>query len=89
MTDEIILKEFRYPEIGCKVKCQVLKALFTQADLKIIEIEGFETPVNYRAVLKGNSVSEEVYVNDKIKHNEIIECVVVSYGENSIVVSQL
>lgn len=83
------LETFKYPEIGKKVKCSVLKTSFAQAELKILEIEGFETPVNYRAIIKGNSVGEEIYVCDKIKRNDIIECVVVSYGDNVIVVSQL
>ena len=80
---------FKYPEIGCKVKCLVLKTSFAQEELKILEIEGFETPVNYKAVLKGNSVAEEVYVNEKIKRNDKIDCVIVSFGENSIIVSQV
>jgi exosome complex RNA-binding protein Csl4 len=80
---------FKYPEIGSNVKCLVLKTSFAQAELRIVEIEGFETPVNYRAVLKGNSVAEEIYISDKIQKNDLIDCVVISFGENSIVVSQI
>lgn len=81
--------EFKYPEIGTKVKCVVLKSSFTQIELKITEVDGFVTPVNYRAVLKGNAVNEEIYVCDKIKRNDTIDCVVVSFSDNAIVLSQL
>ena len=89
MDNSNCIQNFKYPEIGYRVKCLVLRTSFAQADLKILEIEGFETPINYKAILKGNSIAEEIYINDKIKRSEIIDCVVVSYGENSIVVSQI
>lgn len=80
---------YNYPDIGSKVKCSVIKSSFAQATLKILEIEGQETPVSYKVILKGSSVGEEVYVCDKIKVGDIVECIVTSYGENSIFVSQL
>lgn len=81
-------KYLKYPEIGKKVKCIVLKSGFVNAILKIIEIEGFKTPIEYKAILKGNSVGEEVYVCDSIKEDDILDCIVVSIGDSAIFVSQ-
>lgn len=77
-----------YPEVGKKVKCQVVKSSFVQAVLKIIEVDGLPAPTNYKAILKGNSVGEEIYVCDSIKTGDVIDCVVVSYGDNAIFVAQ-
>lgn len=83
------LPTIKYPEIGAKVKCVVQKASFTQAILKIIEIEGFKSLVNYRAIIKGMGVGEEIYVCDQIKTGDLIDCVVISNGDNGLFVSQL
>lgn len=79
----------RYPDIGTRAKCLVTKASFAQATLKILEIEGVETAVHYKAILRGNSVGEEIYVCDKIKTGDVIECMVLWHGDNAIFVSQL
>lgn len=81
--------KLKYPEIGNTVKCSVLRSSFSQAVLKILEIEGVKTPVEYKVILKGNSVGEEVYVCNKIKVGDEIECVVTSYGDGGIYVSPL
>lgn len=79
----------KYPDVGTRVKCVVTKASFAQATLRIVDVEGVETAVHYKAVLKGNSVGEEIYVCDKVKTGDIIECVVLSHGDNAIFVSPL
>ncbi|KAM0679693.1 hypothetical protein GINT2_002102 [Glugoides intestinalis] len=78
---------YAYPELGKKVKCQVVKSSFVQAVLKIIEVDGFTPPTLYKAILKGNSIGEEIYVCDSIKTGDIIDCIVVSYGDNAIFVA--
>ena len=80
---------FKYPEIGSKVKCSIIKTSFAQVELKIEEVDGFKTPVYYRALLKGSSVGEEVYLSDKVQRSDVIDCIVVSYSDKYIVVSQL
>lgn len=85
-AEKVLLK---YPEIGTTLRCVVLKSSFSQAILKILEVENVKTPVDYRVILKGNSVGEEIYVCDKIKVGEEIDCIVTSYGENGIYVSTL
>lgn len=82
-------RTLRYPEVGTNVKCLVVKSSFAQATLKILEIEGVPVSADYRATIKGNSIGEEAYVCDKIKTGEIIECCVLSYGDNTIFVSQI
>lgn len=83
------LGKIRYPDVGARVKCVVAKASFAQAVLRIVDIEGIPTAVGYRAIVKGNSVGEDVYVCDKIRTGEVIDCVVLSHGDNAIFVSQM
>lgn len=76
-----------YPEIGAKLKCPVIKASFTQAVLKVLEVDGQVAVVDYKAVLKGNSVGEEIYVCDSLKNGDLIDCTVISCGDNYITVA--
>lgn len=79
----------KFPEIGNKVLCSVLKASFTQAILKIIEIEDTPSIIDYIVILKGNSVGEEIYVCDSIKEGDIIKCIITSFSDNGIYVTKL
>lgn len=78
-----------YPEVGERVRCLVVKSSFTQAILKIIEVGETRAKIEYKAVLKGNSVGEEIYVCDSVKTGDIIDCIVISCGDNFIVVSKI
>lgn len=78
-----------YPDVGARVKCVVAKASFAQAVLRIVDIEGTPTAVGYRAILRGNSVGEGVYVCDKVRTGDVIDCVVLSHGDNAVFVSQM
>lgn len=79
---------FKYPELGSKVKCLVTKSSFAQATLNIVEVDGMDAPVDYKAIMKGTAVREELYVCDRIKKGELVSCVVVSYGDHVIFVSR-
>lgn len=77
----------RHPEVGSRVKCAVVKSSFAEALVTILEVDGVPAAVNYRATIRGNGVGEEVYVCDKFKTGDVVECSVLSYGENTIFVS--
>ena len=77
-----------FPEIGTKVKCCVLKSTFPHAILKIIEVEGLQSPIEYKAILKSTAFGEGVYICDKIKAGDLIDCFVISIGDSAIFVSQ-
>lgn len=79
----------KYPEVGVTVKCIVTRSTFTQAILKIIEIDGYKTEVDYKAILKGNAIGEEIYVCDSVKMGDILDCVVISIGDTAIFVSKV
>ncbi len=77
-----------FPEVGSKVLCGVIKSTFSQAILKIMEIEDVSTEIEYKVILKGNSVGEEVFVCDTIKEFDKIRCIITSISDTGIFVSK-
>jgi exosome complex RNA-binding protein Csl4 len=76
-----------FPEIGCKARARVTKSTFTQATLEIFEVEGKKTSIGYKAFLRPVEFNTDEFVCDKAKKGDVIECVVVSYGDAGIFVS--
>lgn len=87
-TDRCCAEPIVYPDIGKRVRCRVLRASFAQANLSIIEIEGRPSRIAYRAILKGTGFGEGIYVCDSMKAGDVVDCFVISYGDNAIFVSQ-
>lgn len=61
---------------------------FAAATLSIVEVGDVPSKIAYRAVLKGNAFSEGVYVCDRVRPGDVVDCLVVAYSDSAIVVSQ-
>ena len=77
-----------YPKIGDTVRCSVLRAMSAQAQLGVFEANGKPTPISYKAVLKGTGMAEEKFLCDMLKDGDLVEGVVVSYGDGVLYISQ-
>ncbi|KAL6121064.1 hypothetical protein NUSPORA_02083 [Nucleospora cyclopteri] len=76
------------PHIGKKVKCHVLTTSFVQSIAEITEIEGKPVIYPLKAIIKNNddiNVTHEI----KVKKGEEVYCIVVSYGDNGIILNVL
>lgn len=82
-----IIKDF--PEIGSAVTCKAIKVTFTQAILQVIRVENIVTEIGYKVILKGNSLGEDIFLNDQIKEGDIIECIITSTSEGGIFVNRI
>lgn len=78
----------RYPSVGDRARCTVVRPSCAQAILHIFEVEGAPTPIVYRAILKGTGFSESEYVCDRLRRGDVLEVVIISYGENGLLVSE-
>lgn len=81
------LAETVFPEIGCRVKTEVVDATFTQVFLRVLEVEGRKTKTEYRAVIRPTDLCSGEYLCDRFRKGDAVECVVVSYGDTGMFVA--
>jgi exosome complex RNA-binding protein Csl4 len=87
LRDGIPVHPRAFPEIGRRARAKVTKSTFTQAMLRIFEVEGQKTAIEYRAVLRPAEFNTNEFICDRVRKGDVIDCVIVSYGDAGIFVS--
>lgn len=75
-----------FPEIGSRARARVTKTTFTQVSLQLFEVEGRRTEIEYRAFFRPTDLGQE-HLCDRFRKNDVVDCVVVSYGDAGIFVA--
>ncbi|AFM98138.1 hypothetical protein KMI_04g07150 [Encephalitozoon hellem] len=76
-----------FPEIGCKARARVVKVTFTQVVVQIFEIEKRRTAIEYRGIFRQMDFDPNAHLCDKFRKGDVVECTILSYGDNGIFVN--
>ncbi len=79
--------EIGLPEIGCKATARIVRVSFTQVVLRIYEVDGKRCSLEYRAVFRPADFDPEENLCSRFAVGSVVSCVVISYGDCSVLVS--
>ena len=71
-------KHFKYPTLGSTCKAKIIRPSYISYTISIIEIEGVKSRINYKGTIKIENYE------CKYQYGDIIECIIVGYGDNGI-----